>query len=436
MRSGATTATGRHPTLKARQWVTVLLLLLAGAINYLDRSTLSIANGPIRDELGLTLGQMGLLLSVFSWAYAAAQLPTGLLIDRVGARALLTAGLGLWSLAQAAAGLVAGFGQFVLARVVLGIGEAPQFSAGARVVRQWYPAEDRGFATGIFNSASTLGPTVAPPILTGLMLAFGWRAMFVVMGVAGLVVALAWWLWYRAPSAVALAPDERRVIAAEGEVEGSPVTLRQWAALFRFGTTWGMLGGFMGTIYLIWLYLTWLPGYLAMARGMNLLTIGFVASIPYAFGFVGAIAGGWVSDILAHRGLSPLRSRKIPLVAGLLGMALFTVPAALTGSTALAIFFLSLAMFCGNVSSTCSWALVAVVAPESCVASLGSIQNCGGYLGGSLAPVVTGYIVQGTGGFVPALLVAAAVGTLAALVYALAVRRAITDADLARGRAV
>src|ERR1700754_1330026 len=188
------------PRLKSVQRVALALVVVAGVVNYIDRATLAVANPLVREELGLSIADMGYLLSAFLWAYAFAQLPTGAMVDRLGPRILLTLGLSLWSLAQLLGGLVRGFGEFFGARVLLGVGEAPQFPTGARVVRDWFNQRDRGLATGIFNCASSLGTAIAIPLLTFLMLTFGWRVMFMIMGVAGLAMAAFWYVFYRKPT--------------------------------------------------------------------------------------------------------------------------------------------------------------------------------------------------------------------------------------------
>ena len=175
--------------LRRRRSIALAMLVITGVINYVDRSTLSIAEQPIREELGLSNTEMGFLLSAFSWSYAFAQLPTGALVDKVGPRILLAAGLALWSVAQACGGLVTSLRQFVATRIALGIGEAPQFPTGVRVVSDWYHIRERGLPTGVFNSSSSLGPALAPPLLTALMAAFGWRRMFFIMGAVGLLAA-------------------------------------------------------------------------------------------------------------------------------------------------------------------------------------------------------------------------------------------------------
>jgi sugar phosphate permease len=410
-------------SIRRRQRTALIMLVVAGTLNYLDRSTLSIANPLIRQELGLSIADMGLLLSAFLWAYAFAQLPGGALVDRVGPHRLLAGGLGLWSVAQAAAGFVASFWQFSIARVFLGLGEAPMFSSAVRVVRDWYNVRDRGLPTGIWNSTSSLGPALVPPILTVLMISFGWRWMFATMGIVGLIVAAVWYGLYRDP-AEAHFTDEERHYLTEGEEPRAytPVRLAEWLGLFRFRTTWGLVLGFFGVVYMGWLYLAWLPGYLEMQRHMSIPKTGIVASIPFAFGVLGSIGGGWIADWLMRLGISPINSRKIPVIICLLGMVVFTVVAAETPSDIVAVAAISAALMFGASASGMSWALASVAAPANCTAWLGAIQNFGGYLGGALAPTVTGYVVQATGSFVPALLTSAAIGLVSALAYLLVIR--------------
>ena len=200
----------------------------------------------------------------------------------------------------------------------------------ARVVSNWYHIRERGLPTGIFNSSSSLGPALAPPLLTALMAAFGWRRMFFIMGALGLIAAVVWYIFYRDPQHAGLSEADLQSLRADEPPSSGDVALAQWLRLFRHQTTWGMVLGFAGALYLIWLYLTWLPGYLRVQHHMTRLQVGFAASVPFIFGFLGSLAGGAVSDRLAARGISPINSRKLPIAAGLIGMALFTVPAALT----------------------------------------------------------------------------------------------------------
>ena len=410
------------------QIIAVTLLVISGTVNYLDRSTLAIANHSISSEMGLSASQMGLLLSSFSLAYAFAQLPIGVTLDRIGARIVLGLGMFIWSAAQLAGGFVRSLNQFFIARIFLGIGEAPQFPAGAKVFSEWFAVRERGRPTGIFVASSTIAPALAPPILTVLMLSIGWRGMFITMGVLGIAAALAWYGFYRDRRHVSLEPEEVAYLTdGKREESASPVTPGEWFGLLRSRTTWGITIGFMGTIYMVWLYLTWLPAYLEHERHLSIANAGWVLSIPYLAGTLGQLSSGVVADALLARGWGAIASRKWPIAFGLVCAALFTIPAAYTPSTALAILYISLAMYFVNLSSGGAWALVGVAAPVRMVSSLGSMQNFGGYFGGSFAPWITGVVIDTTHSFVDALLISAVISLGGALVYILVVKDPIPD---------
>jgi MFS family permease len=411
--------------IRSIQRTALTLLVFAGTLNYIDRATLAIANPLIRRDMGLSIADMGLLLSAFLWAYAFFQLPGGVLVDRVGPRRLLTAGLVVWSVAQAAAGFVGSFWQFSIARVFLGLGEAPMFSSCVRVVRDWFSPRQRGLGMGICNTTSSLGPCIAPPILTFLMLEFGWRWMFALMGIVGVVIAAIWFAVFRDARDTPLTAEETAFLT-EGEEPstGAQVTFKEWGGLFRFRTTWGLILGFFGIVYMTWLFQGWLPGYLEIQRHMSIRATGLVASIPFFFGVVGSVGFGWVTDRLMAAGFSPVNSRKLPIVCGLIGMAVFTYIAAETSSNVIAVACISAAVFCNGGSSGMSWSLASVAAPANCTASLGSMMNFGGYIGGALAPTITGFIVQATGSFEDALILGAVIALIGAASYILIVRQA------------
>jgi len=407
------------------QAVSLGLLLLTGTLNYMDRSALSVTNSAILKDLHLDLGEMGLLLSAFSWSYALAQLPIGGLIDRYRPRHVLACGIVLWSIAQGLCGFVRNWATFLAARVLLGIGESPQYPTGARVVSDWFPLNKRGFPTGVFNSAAALGTAVAQPVLALILVATDWRWVFVVLGIAGVFVGILWWLTYRNPEEVALSDADRAVIAHNAPVKPASGGFKAWGALFRHGTTWGMILGFFGSVYLLWLYVTWLPGYLHMARHMTTLQTGFAAFVPFFCGFIGCWVAGGLSDWMVRLTGSAVRGRRLLAVIAMFGMAVFVVPGALVQSNVVAVACISVVMFLSNVASTSSWALVSAVAPQGQVASLGAVQNFGGYIGGALAPAVTGFVVQATGSFVPAMLLGAVIVSLSALAYLFGVTKPI-----------
>ena len=430
LRSDMTTLFSNEATpsrIRRSQSLALVLLVICGVINYMDRATLAVANEYIRADLGLSLGEMGLLLSAFSWSYALCQLPVGALVDKVGPRWLLGAGLVIWSLAQAAGGFASTFGWFVIARIVLGIGEAPQFPAAARVVTNWFPLRSRGTPTGIFNSASPLGVALAPICLTPLIVATSWHWAFFVTGAMGLVAAVVWVALYRDPVRADMTPEERAYLEMDESNTAKPkVDFAAWRALFRYRATWGMMFGFFGSVYLNWVYLTWLPGYLRTERNMDLAYAGIAASIPFFCGFAGALIAGWASDRVTRGAASPVIARRNAVVVAMLGMVAFTIPAALVDSNVLAVACISVVIFLANASSACSWSLATVTAPPSRVASLGGIQNFAGFLGGALAPVLTGYIAQ-TWSFVPALLTGAAIAFGGAMSYLFLVVKPIPE---------
>lgn len=404
------------PASRRRAWLVVALLFAAGFVNFLDRSTLSIANRSIAEELHLSPSEMGALLSVFAWAYALLQLPAGALADRLGPRVTLAAGMLAWSVAQIGSGVVRTFGPFLVARAALGAGESPMFTGGARAIVTWFPPNARGAPLGLFNAASSLAPAVAPPLLTPLMLAFGWRPMFILMGVLGLVVAAAWILVYRDPerglprrSAARTAPGPAAPDAAVG--------WRSLPALLRVPSTWAMAGGLFGVVYATWFFVTWLPAYLEDARHLDVASTGWLAAVPQAAGFVGACLGGVLSDGLARLGMAPAASRKLPAVGGLLLAAAFTLASPFAAGTGGALALMSGALFCAYAAGSCSWTLGATLAPANAVATLEAIQNVGGSLGGALAPLATGLIVEKTGSFTLAFVAAALAATLSGISY-------------------
>ncbi|MDD2860560.1 MAG: MFS transporter [Acidiphilium sp.] len=427
------TTMSRTPRLRTIQRSALTMLVLSGAVNYIDRATLAVGNPLIRKDLGLSVADMGFLLSAFLWSYAFAQLPMGAMVDRFRPRILLTVGLALWSAAQVASGLVGSFGQFYVARIALGIGEAPQFPSASRVTRDWFNPRDRGLSSGIWNTAGPLGTALGVPLLTVLMLNFGWRWMFILMGIAGLVVAVIWYAVYRNPPEVALTAEEN-AYRTQGDAadQRHHMTFREWRMLFRFRTTWGMIVGYFGCIYMTWIYFAWLPGYFEIQRHMSVKYTGIAAAIPFAWGVVGSVCGGYLADVLVRRGVGQVNSRKYPAGLALIGTAAFTIAAAYVSSNNLAIAFISAAIFLLYITSTCSWALSSVAVPPNLTASVGAMQNFGGYLGGALAPTVTGLIVAATGSFVLALVVGAVVSLVSAASYLFVVKNPITTAQIDR----
>ena len=400
-------------TIKSYKTLTIFFLFLIGVVNYLDRSALSIANTTIQKDLAISPMQMGVMLSAFSIAYAFSQLPLGALIDKLGSKLALGGSLVVWSVAQAAFGLFSSYGHLVGLRVLLGIGEAPVFPSAAKALSEWFDTQERGTATGWVWSSTCIGPCLAPPLLTVFMVHLGWRGMFILTGVMGLLLAVCWLKFYK---------SKAQYMAETGRAEPVPVQQVKapkvrWTSLFKDRNTWGAFLGFMGVIYMIWLNLTWLPGYFEREHGLDLYRTAWVVSLAYLFGALGTIVAGKCCDRLVARGMRVLASRKLMVILGLLGGALFTLIVAFTTNVVACVILLCLTMFFINISSATAWMIVNTIVPSERVASFGSIQNFGGYLAGSIAPILTGFSVQQSGSFSSAFVISAVVAACSAFAY-------------------
>lgn len=405
------------PRTRRLRTTAVALLVLAGCVNYFDRAAVAVGNPEIRAELGLSYSEMGLLLSAFAWSYGLAQIPAGTLVDRYGPRRALGFGMIVWSVAQLAAGVVTSLNQFVLARIGLGLGESPMYLGGARVCADWFPLNHRALPIAIFNASSALAPALAPPLLTWLMVVYGWRIMFIIAGLAGFAVALLWAIFYRAPTDAEIPLADIEEIHRDDGEPAHQFGWRQVLWLLEFPTSWGMCLGFFGVVYISWFYATWLPGYLEAARHLSIASAGVWAAIPLGAGFLGGISGGLISDRMGRSGIDAAESCRLPIIWGLVVAGASTIAAVFAEDIHLAIGLMALGLFAANVSSSCGWALAAVIAPANTVATLEAIQNVGGSVGGALAPLLTGLIVQVTGSFVPAFAVAGVIAFVCAAAY-------------------
>ncbi|MGM9473458.1 MFS transporter [Pseudarthrobacter sp. YS3] len=410
------------------RWYLIALLVIGGIINYLDRNNLSIANTTIAKEFGLNALQMGLLLSAFSWPYAIANLPAGYLVDRFGPKRMFAWAAGLWSIVSMLSSLANSFGFLYAARVALGISESPFFTSGLKVADKWFDKTERALPVSIVNTGSQIANAIAPPLLTFLMLTMSWRGMFLVIGALGIVIALVWLRIYRDPTL----KEQFLIKGAEFEETQKPKEKQAgWGELFKHKNTWFMVLGAFGIFYTVWVYLTWLPSYLQTARGFSLSQIGWLAGLPFLCGIIGVLTGGILSGKLIKRGVPTITARKIPIVGGALLAAAAVLPVAYVENTALAIVLLSVGYFAAQVPIGVLWTLASDIAEPNQVASLGAIQNFGGFLGAAVAPIVTGYILTETGGnYTMVFLIGGMLLIVGALSYGLFVkdRRAATTA--------
>jgi sugar phosphate permease len=414
------------------RWTIIGVITVLAITNYLDRGNLSVAAPLIRKDLGISATEMGVVLSAFVWPYAIMNLPTGWAIDRFGARVMMSLAAGTWSIIAILTGLARSVGTFVGLRAALGVSEAPMFPAALKATDAWFPDREKAAATSVYISGTQVGLAIAPPISTALMLAFGWPMMFVIMGVLGLVALAGWLVLYRQPE------NSRWVSAAElayiraGQVTrdkaslgtGEKATGREWAGLFAHTTTWVMVIGAFCLQYVFWFYITWLPSYLESAQHFTIKHAGLLAALPYLAGTVAVLLGGRISDRLIDRGMEPIRARRYTIAAGALLTAVALLATVVSHGQTVAVVLLTVGMFTYSLSSGPYWALATnVVSTPKLVASMGSIQNFGGFLGGACAPVVTGVIVDHFGGFPIALTVTALLVLVSAVMYGLVLRR-------------
>ena len=424
----------RSQAFRRMQWLAVAMCTFAIALNYIDRSTLAIGNLKIREEFGITATGIGALQSAWSISFALAQIPVGFMVDRVGPRRLLGWALVLWSVAQAAGGVMSSYMGFLWSRVTLGVFESPAFPSSVRTVANWFAIRDRGRPTGVYTVGADLGRLIGTPLLTALLLAFGWRTMFVSMGVVGLLGALAWFALYRDPKSDQLAHEDLAYLEQNKASESGPVTLASWQQLFRFRSMWGMICGAFCSGYAIWMYGTWLPGYLEMQHHVSIAKTGVLAMIPLTCSIVGSLVGGGITDRLANGGMGIVESRKVPAALGYIAAAFFCGLAAYVSQMEVALGCISASMFFLAIAQSGKWTLITAIAPQSYAASVSSIQNFGSYIGGTVSPIVTGMVVDATGSFVLALAIGAGVMVTGAALYYFGVRDPIPLAALEANR--
>jgi sugar phosphate permease len=405
-----------------KRWFFVILILVGAVINYLDRSNLSVANTTIAKEFGLSPLEMGVLLSAFLWPYALANLPAGWLVDKFGPKKMFAWASGLWSAVTIATAFTNTYSLFYTMRVLLGVSESPFFPSAVKAVNNWFSKKDRGTPLAIINTGSQIANGIAPPLLTALMLAFSWKIMFIIVGVAGIVVMVVWLMTYRDPKKNEIMVEVQKLSEAK-ETEAQV----RWRDLFKFKSTWYMIIGNFGLVYTMWTFLTWLPGYLETDRGLSLMKTGWVASIPFLVGIIGVPLGGIISDYFIRKGFQPIKARKIPLVCGAIIAAIAVIPIPYVKDINTCVALLSLAYFASSVPTGVIWTLATDVAPKNMVASLGSIQNFGGFIGAALAPIVTGAVVQSTGSFEYVFLIGAVLLIVSAISYGFFLKKPIVS---------
>lgn len=412
-------AMGAPRATRARMGVLVLITI-ATAINYLDRSAMGVAKPELVKDLHISPEVMGLIFSAFSWTYAIAQIPGGIVLDKLGTRVTYAFSLGLWSLATLVHGFMTSVMGLVTARMALGIAEAPCFPANSRILSTWFPQSERARATGVYTVGEYIGLGLLIPVLAWIVATWGWRSLFFIVGALGIVFALVWYRLYRDPEhSVRVNQAELDLIAAGGGLAAAgaaiPFTWANVGKLMRKRQILGAsIGQFCSNSTLVF-FLTWFPSYLAEERGMDFIKTGFAVSLPYIAASVGVMLGGVVSDWLIRRTGSPSIGRKLPIVAGLLLCATM-VTANFVDSNAFVIVIMSIAFF-GQGMAGLGWTLLSDVAPKPMIGLTGGLFNLCANLAGIVTPLVVGFVVGGTGSFYGALVYIGALGLVGAAAY-------------------
>jgi ACS family D-galactonate transporter-like MFS transporter len=402
------------------RFLILALICLATMMNYGDRAVLGVAAPAIQADLHISPALMGLIFSVFSWTYAAAQIPGGVLLDRFGSRITYTFSLLFWSTFTLLQGFATGIVSLIVFRLGLGVAEAPCFPTNSRVLSTWFPQQERARANGVYAVGQYFGLAFLSPLLFWVVAAWGWRALFLISGTVGIGYGFVWYFLYREPeeSRSANAAELDHIRAGGGLGDQGIAIAFSWSnagKLIRKRQIAGAsIGQFCGNSTLVF-FLTWFPTYLATERHMDWLKSGVFAVIPYIAASVGVLLGGYVSDLLIRRTGSANIGRKLPIVTGLL-LASTIVLANYVVSNAMVIAIMSVAFF-GQGMVNLGWTLISDVAPKPLIGLTGGLFNLCANLAGIITPLVVGFVVAATGSFYGALAYIGVLGLVGAAAY-------------------
>lgn len=365
-------------TASRLRWAMIALAFFATMINYLDRQALSVAAPVLEARFHFSDVAYSQILFAFMLAYTIMNGISGLVIDRLGTRLGYAVFVAWWSAAALLHAFARGALSLGVFRFLLGMGEAGNWPGAVKVVAEWFPAEERSLASGIFNSGSSVGAILAPPVIAVLLLKYGWQSAFVSVGCLGFLWLAAWLLLYRSPKRAANEPAPR------------PPSLR---ALLRTRFVWSFTVSkiFMDPVW--YFYSFWFPVYLSQARHFHLAAIGRSAWIPYFVAGLGSVAGGWIARGFLNRGMDITGARKSAVTVAALMMAM-AIPAALVPSPALAIAFMSIAMAGYTAALANMLAMPADVFPSEACASVWGLASMGAGFGGMVFMLLTGWMID------------------------------------------
>jgi ACS family glucarate transporter-like MFS transporter len=441
----STESPGRLPSAAAalgpighRRYLIAAGLGIIACLGYMDRVNFSVAGASLIKEFHLTTGEFGLATSIFSWAYVVFLIPFGILADKRGSRLALPLAIIVWSLGAGLTGASVGFGTLIVARLLLGAGEAPVFPAGNTVVREWAPAKERGVFTGTLNAGTVVGPAIGAVVAAYLVFGLGWRGSFFVEGLFGIAVGIIWYLLYHKPQdAKWLSAKERDFILANREdtLTGSrtATAMSVWSML-RTRSIWGLMLAQGAAIYTSYMFLSFLPLFLETQRHLQVLSSGWATGLTYGIAAVGSVVVARFSDRLLKRSdvLKGGRRKAVALVM-LLTLPMLALPFAT--SVPLLIVLVSWVLIMDTAAITLNWTLASdLIADKASTARAFALVGVGGNVFGLLAPIVTGYLVGGTGNYdVPFIVAAGLLVAGAVITFTMSTRvlqpRTIADSE-------
>lgn len=374
------------------RWSIAGLLCVVTVINYIDRQALSVAFPVVADEYHLTNTDYSHMVFAFLLAYAIMQAVSGRVVDWLGTKAGFSLFVCWWSIADILHAAAGGIWGLSVCRFLLGGGEAGNWPSAVKAISEWFPARERGVAVALFNSGSSLGAVLAPPLISWIIIRSGWREAFVVTGLFGIAWLVAWRVVYPREERPKPASNEHYDVCDHGAVGTTPGKIR-WRDLFRFNELWALVLGRSLCDPVWWFYVFWLPTYLNRRRNFSIEMIGMFAWIPYLSAGIGGFVAGGVSSHLLARGWS-LRSARM-WVLGLSGILMISgVPAVFASTASRSMVFISVAVF-----AYASWAaivitLVSDLFPGNVVGSVYGITGSAASAAGMLFTLITGYVID------------------------------------------
>jgi sugar phosphate permease len=403
------------------RWVAVALVAGAILLNYLDRVNISVATPTLMQELGLSAGQMGVLMSAFFWSYTLMMIPSGAFLNKYGPKWALWTALFGWGGVTMLTGAVSSFWSFFAVRIGLGITEAPGFPASARAVSVWMPLRERTFATACYDCAARVGSAFAPPLVAAIILAWGWRMSFVITGGLAVLYSFVWIALYKEPDEHPKVTQSEldyirqdEVIDEAGKVVSEPIPMLK---LFTYRRVLQVCVAYGLYLYVWTVFSTWMPTYLVQDRGLDTQTMGWYAMIPYIAAVICELTGGVVFDRWYRAGASNSALRRTGMGIGLIGSAIFIFLCMQATTAPMAIFWISCFMGIFAFGASNVWAIPGDIAPYGQAGGVGGAYNFIGNFGSLLAPMVTGFFVQSHYGFNGAFAVCVILAVIAGLLF-------------------